>query len=416
MQSSTTLLPVTLLTIATFAVSCTDTGDSSTTDTAVDQEPDATSDPTQLRVATFNASLYRDSRGQLADDLQGGDDQQAAKVAEIIQRVRPDILLVNEFDWDADGSAARLFVDEYLGVGQNDADAIEFEHRYVPGTNTGVHSGVDLNGDGEVVSTPGKEGYGDDAHGFGVFPGQYGMLVLSRHPIVDSEVRTFRELRWKAMPENLMPTDWYSDEAVETLRLSSKNHVDLPVDVGGDQLHLLASHPTPPSFDGPEDRNGRRNHDEIRFWRDYLSPGQRDGYIVDDRGNAGGLPSDAPFVVAGDLNNDPNDGDGRSEAIRALLDHPRVTDPEPSSEGGERAAESDGGVNGSHDGDPALDTADFSDQRVGNLRMDYVLPSQNLAVEDADVFWPTPGDEHADLVDASDHRLVWVDVTIGHRD
>lgn len=414
MQSPRRLLPMTLLTIATFVLSCTKTGDSS--DSSTTEESDAATEPTQLRVATFNASLYRNSEGQLADDLQGGDDQQAQKVAEIIQRVRPDVLLVNEFDWDAEGSAAQLFVDEYLADGQDGAEPLEFEHRYVPRTNTGVHSGVDLNGDGEVVSTPGEEGYGDDAYGFGAFPGQYGMLVLSRYPIVDSATRTFRELRWKAMPENLMPTDWYPDEAVDTLRLSSKNHVDVPVEVGGEQIHLLASHPTPPSFDGPEDRNGRRNHDEIRFWRDYLSPGERDGYIEDDGGEAGGLPTDAPFVVAGDLNNDPNDGDGRSGAVRSLLDHPRVTDPEPSSEGGERAAASDGGVNDSHDGNPALDTADFSDQRVGNLRMDYVLPSQKLTVEDAGVFWPTPNEEHADLLDASDHRLVWVDVAVGGED
>ena len=59
---------------------------------------------------------------------------------------------------------------------------------------------------------------------------------------------------------------------------------------GSTTLHVLASHPTPPTFDGPEDRNGRRNHDEIRFWADYISPGQS-GYIVDDEGRSGGIDS-----------------------------------------------------------------------------------------------------------------------------
>ena len=54
------------------------------------------------------------------------------------------------------------------------------------------------------------------------------------------------------------------------LRLSCKIHWDVPVQIGSETVHFLVSHPTPPAFDGPEDRNGRRNHDEIRFWADYI--------------------------------------------------------------------------------------------------------------------------------------------------
>ncbi len=368
---------------------------------------------TQLRVATFNTSLSRETQGRLTDDLEGGDDEQARQAAEILQRLRPDVVLLNEFDRDEQGEAAELFVDAYLAVGQDGAEPLEMPHRYLPPTNTGVHSGADLNNDDGVVSTPGSQAYGDDAFGFGLYSGHYGMLVLSRHPIVDDEIRSFRKLRWASMPESLMPTDWYSEEAAEVMRLSSKNHVDVPVEVGGGVVHLLASHPTPPSFDGPENRNERRNHDEIRFWRDYLSPdGDAEAYIEDDDGTAGGLGDGERFVVVGDLNNDPHDSDGRPAAIRRLLEHARVQDPEPTSEGAVEAAESDGGANTSHEGDPALDTADFEDRQVGNLRMDYALPSADLTVDEAGVWWPTDDAEHADLLDASDHRPVWVDVTV----
>ena len=67
------------------------------------------------------------------------------------------------------------------------------------------------------------------------------------------------------------------EEELEVVRLSSKSHWDVPVKVGGHTVHVLASHPTPPTFDGEEDRNGRRNHDEIRFWADYVSPGKAEG-------------------------------------------------------------------------------------------------------------------------------------------
>src|SRR2546430_1237691 len=75
---------------------------------------------------------------------------------------------------------------------------------------------------------------------------------------------------------------FYSDEELEALRLSSKSHWDVPVRTGrGETVHLLAAHPTPPGFDGPEQRNVLRNHDEIRFWADYVDP-RAGGYIYDD--------------------------------------------------------------------------------------------------------------------------------------
>ena len=65
-------------------------------------------------------------------------------------------------------------------------------------------------------------------------------------------------------------------------------------------------------------------------------------------------------------------------------------------------------------GDPALDTADWRDDGgPGNLRVDYVLPSAGLAITGSGVFWPAPGAPLADAaVEASDHRLVWVDLAL----
>jgi ABC-type phosphate transport system substrate-binding protein len=62
-----------------------------------------------LRFATFNASVNRNAAGQLVADLSTGQDPQLRNVAEIIQRARPDVLLVNEFDFYPDEQAARLF-------------------------------------------------------------------------------------------------------------------------------------------------------------------------------------------------------------------------------------------------------------------------------------------------------------------
>ncbi|MGH3434206.1 MAG: endonuclease/exonuclease/phosphatase family protein [Thermocrispum sp.] len=363
-----------------------------------------------VRFATFNASLNRTAAGELVQDLSTKEDPQAREAAEVIQRARPDVLLINEFDYVRRNKAADLFRKNYLEVAQQGADPIRYRYAYTAPSNTGVPTGFDLDRDGSTTG-PG------DAHGFGTFEGQYGMLVLSKYPIDTRKIRTFRKFRWQDMPGAMLPddpatdapADWYSPEQLKVLRLSSKSHWDVPIRTGRSTVHFLVSHPTPPVFDGPEDRNGTRNHDEIRLWADYLTPG-KERYIYDDKGRRGGLKPGSRFVVAGDQNADPVDGDSVQAAVTQLLDAPRVRDPKPTSDGAVVAAEQQGGANDQHQGDPALDTGDFSDTSPGNLRADYVLPSRGLPVRQAGVFWPTPDDPLARLNDASDHHLVWVEV------
>ncbi len=371
-----------------------------------------------VRFATFNASLNRSSAGQLVQDLSTPNNLQAKTVAEIIQRNRPDVLLINEFDFDTDHEALRLFQDNYLSVRQNGARAINYRYAYTAPSNTGIPSGFDLNNDGSI-------GGPDDAFGFGFFPGQFGMAVYSRYPIDFDEIRTFQSFLWADMPGARLPddlstpapNDWFSPEELEVVRLSSKSHWDVPIEIGRRTVHVLAAHPTPPVFDGPEDRNGLRNFDEIGFWADYVSP-SRGSYIYDDEGETGGLAPGEPYVIMGDYNSDPNDGDSVTGAIQQILDLPGLrTEPTPSSPGGPEQAELQGGINDSHISDPAFDTADFADTAPGNLRVDYVLPSRPLKLTTAKVFWPLQDDPLFGLVGvfpfpSSDHRLVWAEVRV----
>lgn len=374
---------------------------------------------TEVRVATFNASLNRFNAGDLVRDLSAPGNAQAATVAEIIQRVRPDILLVNEFDFDADGRAARLFVENYLRVSQNGAAPIDYPYFYVAPSNTGIPSGLDLNNDGRV-------GGPDDAYGFGFFPGQFGMAVFSRYPILTPLVRTFQNFLWKDMPGALLPddprttepADWYSALELDAFRLSSKSHWDVPIATPGGVIHFLVAHPTPPVFDGPEDRNGTRNHDEIRFFADYVDP-NRSAYIYDDAGREGGLRAGSYFIIAGDMNSDPQDGDSIPGSAQLLIEHPLIDDSRvPESDGAVEQSLLQGRANLTHRGDPRFDTADFADNAPGNLRADYVLPSRNFEVLDAKVFWPLTTDPLFPLVGvfpfpSSDHRLVFIDVALG---
>ena len=371
-----------------------------------------------LRVATFNAAMNRKSAGELTEGLQKGDPQ-AAKIAEILRAVSPDVFLLNEIDYDE--RSAEVFLNRYLSSqerqdSQEPTEQPPWKYFFAGPVNTGVDSGLDLDGNGKLHEP-------NDAWGFGTYPGQYGMAVFSRHEIQKEAIRTFQNFRWSRMPGALRPMrsnpgsteleSYYPDAVWDQLRLSSKSHWDVPILIGGKTLHLIASHPTPPVFDGPEDRNGCRNHDEIRLLMDYVAGDSSGAYVVDDNGRTGPLATDASFVIAGDLNSDPIDGDGRAEAIRKLLEHPRLAkSPAPKSLGGVEASENSKGANLKHQADPATDTGDFNDRNPGNLRIDFVLPSANLKVLASGVYWPSKSQsaEANALVGASDHRLVWVDL------
>lgn len=388
------------------------TGDAASTGDVGPIECDA-GPPGTIRVATFNASMSGHEGPTGLVELLSGDGGKAPQVAEIIQTVCPDIILINEFDHDADEQAAALFQDKFLAQPQGGVGVVvTYPYRFVPPTNTGLMPEKAYDFDGDLV--PGEQG--DDAFGYGAYPGQYGFVVLSRYPIQHEAVRCFQTLPWKAMPGALLPvnedkTAFYSDEELAVFRLSSKNHCDVPVEVGGEVLHVLASHPTPPAFDGPEDRNGRRNHDEVRLWRDYVSSDPNDAaYLVDDAGVAGGLGPDRPYVIVGDLNADPFDGASVDGAAAQVLAADRVNRKVlPLSLGAVEASLLQAGPNITHEGSAGLDTADFGEP-PGNLRVDYVLPS--TAVAGAGVFWPQSFEAQAGLVEVSDHRLVWADLDI----
>ncbi|WP_202909559.1 endonuclease/exonuclease/phosphatase family protein [Alkalilacustris brevis] len=348
-------------------------------------------------MATFNANLSRSGPGLLLRDILSGQDEQIEAVAQIIAAAKPDILLLTKFDYDHGGVALKAFAQALAAWG------VAYPYRFALRPNSGVRTGLDMTGDG-------REDTPDDTQGYGTFAGQGGMALLSHHPVDAQGVRDFSEFLWRDLPGALLPRRdgalFPSEEVFAIQRLSTTGHWDVPVLLpGGQWLHLLAFYASPPVFGGLEGRNLRRNHDEVRFWNLLLS----DALPMP--------PPDAPFVLLGDANLDPFDGDGKHAAIRALLAHPALQDPAPRSAGG--AAMADAPVNEGHRGEAPLDTTHWPQARgPGNLRVDYVLPAAGLTLRGAGVFWPAPEDPEAPLLrtrsgeEASRHRLVWVDLAL----
>lgn len=318
-----------------------------------------------LRLAYYDVELARDGPALMLQDVLGGEDPQVAAVLRVIAAVAPDVLVLAGIDWDAEARGLQAL---------NAALAAPYPYFFTAEPNAGMPTGLDIDGNGRL-------GEARDAQGFGRFTGEGGLAVLSRHPL--GAVQDHSALLWRELPGTLMRGD---DPGTGVQRLSSTAHWVLPVDLPGARLHLGIFKATPPVFDGPEDRNGRRNHDEILFWQRLM---------------AGALPGNlpAPFVILGGANLDPHLSEGRREAIRGLLEDPRLQDPAPVRPGAE--------------GPQAQATVDWPSPGPGRLRVDYVLPALGLRVLGSGVFWPKEGEALAkEVAVASRHRLVWVDMDL----
>ena len=366
-----------------------------------------------LRIALFNIKELTTQKITDVDETGNGLNSQLRAAAKIIQKINPDILIINEIDQDYKSIRQGLhlnalrFQKAYLSKGDS---SLQFAYTYTAPCNTGIISGFDLNKDGIIAGENdiGTREYGGDCFGYGSYPGQYAMALFSNFPIDTSGIRTFQKFLWKDLPGNHLPVDFYGDDAINTLRLSSKSHWDVPVIINGNTVHLFLSHPTPPVFDGDEDRNGRRNFDEIKFWVDYMANNKA---IYDDNGVHGGYHTNEPFIIIGDLNaslTSDSEYDGQV-AINQLLNNTKIKDSV-------EFLISKGALEGRKPGPPDYyerSTAKFSKNLI--IRSDYIFVSKNVEVDSGAVFWPgveedPQGHQLAEM--ASDHRLVWLDVTL----
>jgi hypothetical protein len=284
-----------------------------------------------LRLAVWHEALSRTGPGLLLRDLKKGDPV-ATAMAEAVRVADADILVLTKIDYDAGGLALSVFADMAAGYG----DQMPLR------PNTGLPTGVDLNGDGT------SGGYAD-AQSYGRFPGEGGMAVLSRFPVDWVGVQSFGGLLWKDLPGTHITA---GDAGYDLQVLSSGGHWVVPIKVGGSTLTLMIGHSMTPVFDGPEDRNGRRNLDELRLWAQIIGDLQ------------------GPFVFAVNTNLDPDRGDGYRDAMAGFLATSGLQDPVP-----------------------GLPTAHW--ERPGPMRVSYLLPSADLRVEGARI-WPVlPGFRHS---------------------
>lgn len=376
---------------------------------------------------------------------------QIRNVAAIIQHNRPDILLLNEFNNDGYGSkeTMQLFQKNYLKHSQslNSVDGnemqepIEYPYLESYSTNTGLKSGLDLNNNGKIDDSP------DDMFGFGYYHGHYAFGLMSKYELDKENTRTFQKFLWKDMKEKdgitpvSIPTitansqdkripvgmktgdNWFTNEEWNKIRLSSKNHVDVPIIINNKKIHLLISHPTPPAFDTITETNILRNRYEILFWKHYV---ENKMFIYDDKGRFGGIDGlKEKFVIMGDLNadnfnstNNPKTRIGINELISSQFINKdyAIGKWTPTSIGAKEDVMQNGQYRYNHE-KPESRTSVFG------LRVDWTLPSWNLNIFNTGVFWAGKKEKGKLLFNdsrigkhgnskeiSSDHRMVWITI------
>lgn len=340
----------------------------------------------QIVVATYNSGLSSYGPGLVLQHLLKADDPPTEAAIDVIKHLNADVLLLTDIDYDYDNTALYGLQSRLRNLGLDYPDAVALR------PNTGIPTGLDLDHDGALAGPR-------DAQAYGRFSGQAGMAILSKLPIDRSHIIDLTAFLWKDLPKADLPPDMTQD-AKTLQRLSTSGHFIVPIIYAADHtLNLLVWSATPPVFDGPEDRNGRRNADETALWLHLLA-----GDLPQISLTTGNYPPPKmPFILMGEPNLDPKNGQGNPAFLNALMALPFLQDPEPR------------GTSGGTDlykGDTSLDTALLPKSGIG-LRLDMMLPSADIKVTEAGVLWPPDSDPlAATLTLASRHRPVWMKLTL----
>ena len=137
--------------------------------------------------------MDRKGPGLLLRDILREQDPQIDAVAQVLALLRPDILILQGVDHDLDLKTLEALRNR---IAQDDGP--RYDHLFARRPNSGMATGLDMDGDG-------RRGGPRDAQGYGEFAGQGGMALLSRHPLDRAGAQDFSAFLWRDLPGALLP-------------------------------------------------------------------------------------------------------------------------------------------------------------------------------------------------------------------
>lgn len=377
------------------------------------------SGPKTMRIATFNVGDLRTT------DLRDANNLRAGKLAEVIQGVDADVLVLTNInrdlrgvsgtsEFDPEGVNAERLEETFIAVPQGPGEPIAYQ-TYMPTVNSGRLSRRDLDQNGQRVTRyltpagskddgsppepdPRATSYALDAWGFGEFPGQRGMALLVREgwAFNPADVRTFTDFRWASVPSASRPRaragtgDYYDFADWQEIPLFQSTMFLAPITPpSGKRFWVAALYAGPTTGDLADNRSYFRRLDEVRALGDLVDGA---AYLQDDSFNP--VPPEVlkePVVVLADLGIDPTEPPVETNPAARLLAHERFdASPAPVA-------------------DVARPTLGPADSARDGGRRDFVLIDNRLRVEDAGVYRTLPSDT---VAFPSDRFPVWVEVRV----
>jgi hypothetical protein len=364
-----------------------------------------TAAPQTVRIGQFNLREMQSAK------LMDAADEQATAAAAVLARFAPDIVSINELQFDMQGYPSAVSPGAPANTPHGGFNVAGAENARRLADRVAAAGGPTYS---DTLLTVGNSGYyweGDTLgldwyilRGWGEFPGRFNTAVLSRFPILVDEVRVISDIAWEDIPDNKI-AQMKAEIGLDVppgFPVFEKSLNIVPVQVGASKLYLVLLHPVTPAYDPI---NPYRNHDELRALRLFL-----DGELA----GVEPLPAGAKFMIIGDLNADPDDGDRLPGAIAQVLSHPDVVNHFPAGSG----TKGNNGQFNSYLGGCGLDDGSVVEDPTARfqLQLDYLLPSQSIGEpSDSLLFFPDyqTAREDFDLAcRASDHRFLYVDVEL----
>jgi len=145
-----------------------------------------------LRLASYTATLERNASELLYCDIIHRKSSQIRAALRLIATIQPDILALQRFDRGVELRAARAS-QTALKV-----RVWEMPHLLAPRPNTGMASGVDIDGNQQIGGLR-------NAQSYGTFAGQRGPLLLSRLPFNAQDSQDHSQVLWADVPQTRSP-------------------------------------------------------------------------------------------------------------------------------------------------------------------------------------------------------------------
>ncbi len=286
---------------------------------------------------------------------------------EILKKLNPDILSINEIQFDKVAVPNKNFNSE----GENfnkllKISGLDFLDKTFNEANTGKNSRTDDIGNYVLKPNQDQRSKLADKVNFGMFPGQYSTAGAFKYKILKKVVIT--DLKWKDFNPDVDLTkykDMSGEPLPEDMELFDKNFSDITLDIQGKDVHIILLHTVPAyGFGNPHSPNIKRNHDQLEFLKWYLTRKSKFKY----QGEIKPLKENSTFIAMGDWNVDPKSKNLGAKVINELASTFKLWQ-----------------------GDyvPTYIGQSFSPGEF-KAQLDYILMSNNILVSNSGVYLPDP--------------------------